>query len=76
MRTFSERTITKEILDEVRCNQCGQQIGKNDFGYFEDYLSVNKTWGHGSPIDGESHTFDLCYDCYSEMINRFEIPPE
>jgi len=76
MKIFVERTIAKEVLDEVRCNGCGHQIEKNDFGYFEDHLSVSKTWGYGSPIDGDYHTFDLCFKCYSEMTDRFKIPPE
>ena len=60
---------------EICCNMCGHQISKNGFGYFEDYLSVTKTWGYGTPIDGETHSFNLCFKCYSDMIDQFMIPP-
>lgn len=76
MRIFLERTIAKEALESVQCNQCGQEIKKNDFGYFEDHLSVTKTWGFGTAIDGETHTFDLCFTCYTGLIGKFKFPPE
>ncbi|MCL2399186.1 MAG: hypothetical protein FWC91_05490 [Defluviitaleaceae bacterium] len=75
MKIFLEKTTAHEALDEVLCNLCGSQIKKNAFGYFEDYLSVTKTWGYGSPADGETHSFDLCYDCYADIVKRFQIPP-
>jgi len=74
MRLFLEETITQKLLNEVRCNLCGQQIKKDDFGYIADHLSVSKSWGYGQPTDGETHAFDLCYDCYVDLVSRFEIP--
>ena len=74
MKTFLEQTTAKEALDEVSCNICGRQVGKNDFGYFEDHISVTKTWGYGTPSDGETHAFDICFDCYSDMEENFVIP--
>ena len=78
MKVFLERTIEQESmdLDEVRCNQCGHEITRNVFGYFEDHLSVSKTWGYGTAADGKTHAFDLCFDCYSELVEKFRIPPE
>ena len=76
MKKFSERTIAQEILDEVRCNMCGHPIEKNDFGYFEDHASIAKTWGYGTPIDGDTHLFDLCFECYSDICDKFVIPPQ
>ena len=74
MRIFSEENVTQKLLNEVKCNLCGQQLKKDDFGYIEDHLSVNKTWGYGQPIDGETHSFDLCYDCYTDLVGQFKIP--
>jgi len=65
-----------ESKTEGRCNLCGQQVNKDDFGYIDDHLSVDKVWGYGTPLDGETHKFDLCYDCYTDLINRFVIKPE
>ena len=75
MKIFSEKTVAQESLDEVHCNLCGHPVNKNVFGYFEDHISVNKTWGYGTPADGETHSFDLCFDCYSELKDKFVIPP-
>lgn len=75
MKIFSEAGPASPRLDEVQCNLCGRRLKKNDFGYFEDHLSVSKTWGYESPIDGEAHEFDLCIECYSELIGRFKLPP-
>lgn len=76
MKIFLERTVAEESLDTISCNICGRQVKKNDFGYFEDHLSVTKTWGYGTPLDGETHTFDICFDCYSDMLDNFVIPPK
>jgi len=75
MKTFLERTVAHEALDEIRCNLCGRQIKRNGFGYFEEHLSVTKTWGYGPPADGETHAFELCFDCYDQLVGRFQIPP-
>ena len=74
MKIFSDEIITQKLLTDVKCNLCGKQLKKDDFGYIEDHLSVNKTWGYGQPSDGETHDFDLCYDCYEDLISRFKIP--
>jgi len=76
MKIFLEESVTQQLLSEVRCNLCGHQIKKDDFGYIGDHLSVDKTWGYGQPSDGETHAFDLCYDCYTDLISRFEIPAQ
>jgi len=74
MRIFSKENVTQKQLDNVICNLCEQQLKKDDFGYIEDHLSIDKTWGYGQPTDGEAHTFDLCYNCYTDFISRFKIP--
>ena len=84
MKVFLERTMDQtgqashaghlNFADEIRCNMCGVEIRKNVFGYFEDHLSVAKTWGYGTTADGETHTFDFCFDCYSELTEQFKIP--
>jgi len=60
---------------EVRCNLCGKKVKKDNIGYFEDHISLSKTWGYHSPYDGEEHAIDLCLECYKDWINEFEIPP-
>jgi hypothetical protein len=76
MKVFAEKAVISQELTDVRCNKCGRALHKDDAGYFEDYLSVSKKWGYHSPIDGDSHEFDICVDCYRDLVNGFKIPPE
>lgn len=75
MKVFSEKTVVSKELTEVLCNKCGQAIAK-DLGYWEDYISISKTWGYYSPADGETHALDICAACYFEWIKDFKIPPQ
>jgi len=74
MRTLLQSAVTPQLVD-VRCNACGREVEKQTPGYFEDHVSLTKTWGYHSPFDGEAHEVDLCVDCYSVWIGGFEIPP-
>ena len=42
----------------------------------EDVLSVEKRWGYFSRKDNRVDRFDLCDDCYDEMVAAFLLPPE
>ncbi|MCL2500569.1 MAG: hypothetical protein FWE90_09575 [Defluviitaleaceae bacterium] len=75
MKLFSERTVIKRELSDVRCNACGKEVGKDASGYLLDHVSLSKQWGYHSPFDGESHAIDLCIACYQKWIGAFEIPP-
>jgi len=75
MKVFLERNVAQDLVEDVKCNQCGEQVRKDRFGYIDDHLSVCKTWGYGPPADGETHSFDLCFGCYSELMESFAIPP-
>ncbi len=63
----------KEEIYEVICNMCNKKIKQDEFGKFYDYLSVDKQWGYLSSIDGQKHSFDLCNDCYLEIISKFNL---
>ena len=62
-----------DIVESTLCNMCGEQLIVNDFGYTEDYLSIQKTWGFGSEMDGQTHNIDLCINCYKKFISEFRI---
>ena len=32
------------------------------------------SWGYFSKKDGETHSFDLCEECYDKWIGGFQIP--
>jgi len=75
MRAFLEATTTRPLLGAVQCNVCGKEVAKNSIGYFEDHVSLTKSWGFHSPYDGEDHAIDLCVGCYKDWTAHFEIPP-
>ncbi|MCL2047734.1 MAG: hypothetical protein FWG87_03300 [Defluviitaleaceae bacterium] len=75
MKVFSERSMPIPQLCNVRCNVCGRDVEKENLDYFEDHMSLTKTWGYFSPFDGEPHNIDLCIECYQDWITKFEIPP-
>jgi len=75
MRLLVERNIVTAHLADVQCNSCGRSVEKDNVGYYEDHVSLSKTWGYHSPFDGEAHAIDLCVNCYRDWIAHFEIPP-
>jgi len=58
----------------VTCNICGKEIDRGEHGYFDNFISVEKTWGYGTEFDGETHKFDICIDCYKKLTDGFEKP--
>ena len=75
MKTFLTRQVAVDEISNISCNLCGKSVEKNNMGYFDDYISLTKNWGYHSPYDGESHSIDLCQECYRGWIAQFEIPP-
>ena len=59
---------------EIYCNQCGKKLEKCGKVSTEDFLHVEKDWGYFSKKDGETHSFDLCEECYDKWISGFQIP--
>lgn len=66
MRQYKEEKT--KVIDQIICNKCGKIIDDSDA------LSVEKRWGYFSEKDNEVHQFDLCEQCYDEMIASFQIP--
>lgn len=59
-----------KVIDKIICNKCGKEIEA------ADALSVQKRWGYFSEKDNEVHNFDLCEECYDELVATFQIPVE
>lgn len=76
MRKYKVVSVEKLEVDEIICNGCGKKIHKNQFGYFEEHLHVEKSWEYSSKRDGEKHSFDLCQDCYEKLIHSFKFFPD
>lgn len=76
MRKYKVISVEKLEVDEIICNGCGKKIIKNQFGYFQEHLHVEKNWEYSSKRDGEKHSFDLCQECYEKMIHDFKFFPD
>lgn len=67
------KTDEKEELLEAVCNKCGRKL-KLENGYLkEGCFFVDYAFGYFSRKDGTRHSFDLCEDCYDEMVGQFTI---
>lgn len=79
MRTY---LMTQEIkeqengLAEAICNCCGKKLLVENGILKEECIHIVHDFGYFSEKDGETHSFDLCEDCYTQMIAKFRIPIE
>lgn len=76
MRRFTDYETNEKRLSDIFCNRCGKKIQVINGVPEEDVLSVEKRWGYFSSKDNEVHRFDLCEDCYDELLSSFRIPAE
>lgn len=58
----------------VVCNCCGKKLVVEKGMVREGAISIDHVWDFFSEKDGEIHHFDLCEECYDEMILGFRIP--
>ena len=77
MKTRGTVKVEKQeiIIQDIFCNICGKKIHKNEYGYFDDFLSIEKTWGYHSQFDNETHCIDICQDCYKVFLDSLKIEP-
>ncbi|MCT4542524.1 MAG: hypothetical protein N4A63_03145 [Vallitalea sp.] len=75
MQKFEKKIIKNNVLSEVYCNKCGKLIYSDEIKEKVDYIDVSKEWGYFSNKDMEIHHFDLCEQCYDELIKTFKFQP-
>ena len=68
-------TTVKETKEsaKITCNRCGSRNQVNQGVPREDVLEVSKRWGYFSEKDNRLDEFDLCEQCYDEIISEFKI---
>jgi len=76
MRQYREQVVKNNEIEKVFCNKCGKEIKVENGMLKEDVLEVQKRWSYFSGRDNEVHSFDLCEDCYGQLIADFKIPVE
>lgn len=73
MRKYNKCQIDK--IEAVTCNQCGKQLKVENGILREGAFQVDNHWGYFSHKDGETHSVDLCEECYEKWIDGFAVPP-
>ena len=76
MRQFRTELERTEKIEKIICNKCGKEILVRGGVPQEDVLEVRKRWGYHSRKDNQVDCFDLCEDCYDELIMSFRIKME
>ncbi len=64
------------VLEAVICNHCGKKMIVEGGVLREGAISINHAWDYFSEKDGEVHHWDLCEQCYDELIAQFMIAPD
>lgn len=72
MRKYFDEKETE--LMAVICNSCKKELLVENGILKEGCFFVDNGFGYFSSRDGEIHRFDLCEDCYNDMIAKFQIP--
>ena len=63
-------------LEAIMCNCCGKKLVVQQGIIREGCISIDHAWDYFSEKDGQVHHFDLCEECYDEMISGFKLPVE
>lgn len=74
MRKYEDGQDKKLI--HVVCNRCGRTLQVENGYLKEGCFSAEAAFGYFSRKDGTVHSFDLCEDCYDELVSQFAVPPE
>lgn len=73
MRQYNTELKETKEMSRIICNKCGKEIPVIGGVPSEDTLEVEKRWGYFSKKDNQVDRFDLCEDCYDELVESFRI---
>ncbi|MBD5460346.1 MAG: hypothetical protein HDR26_05300 [Lachnospiraceae bacterium] len=74
MREYSAKD--GQMLQKIVCNGCGRSLRVEGGILKEGCCSVDMAFGYFSSRDGMRHRFDLCEECYTNIIEKFKVPVE
>lgn len=63
-------------LETVICNRCAKKLAVKNGILREGVFRVKYAWDFFSEKDGERHAWDLCEECYDELLGEFKIAAE
>lgn len=67
-KTYSVPATTKEIIDRVTCDLCGEEIRRKD--YHTDEVKISRRVGTCYPDvgEGEAVEVDCCGECFESKV--------
>ena len=74
MRVYNNNKETS--LVSVTCNCCKKEFLVENGILKEECIQFSHDFGFFGKKDGETHRFDLCEDCYTQIVSKFRIPVE
>lgn len=72
MDIYKTEKIEVTRVEYKVCNKCKKEI----VNARNEGVEIQVQWGYFSNKDGQFHKWDLCEDCYDEIVGTLEIPPE
>lgn len=73
--------VDTEVVEDIRCNKCGETCvkflgGSKDFKDFYGLIEAVVSGGYESTDleDTVTYTFSLCEKCLKELFDTFKIP--
>ena len=76
MRVYKEKELKETEVKRVFCNQCGKELLIEEGILKEGCFSVDYAFDYFSNKDGYIYSFDLCENCFDQMINTFKHPAQ
>ena len=74
MRIYADEN-KKELVAAI-CNQCKKELKVEKGIIKEGCFCSDARFGYFSRKDGMKYSFDLCEDCFDNMLKGFLIPAE
>ncbi len=75
MKKFKSVKIECKETISIFCNMCGEEVQKDQHGYYHSFFDTSYRWEYPSKFDNEVHSFQLCEKCYENFISSFKLPP-
>ena len=74
MRIYTDKELQQWELAQVFSNQCGKELLVKDGILKEGCFHADHTFDYFSNKDGYIYSFDLCEECFDQLILGFKKP--
>ena len=64
------------VKDGVLREGCGKKLVVKSGVLREGAISIHHAWDFFSEKDGEIHRWDMCEECYDNLLGQFRVEPD